>query len=271
MVYLCKNNVGGCQSMDSNLDLDDLNFNLLDLVACFTGNNATNKSMEAIKRYKILHGLFQLEENMHKILKQLNAYDASSILIAESNWMKRNHFSKYMPSRDANDKVAFGQVCAIDYGKTYKGEMGYIHPGLCVGIKEGKYLIIPITTGRNWRINCYHPIVNPEKTKEYRQALKSEGFEKDEVLLLNDAKFISGGRILELHEIISADPLKQIQEQLFQIMFPTLLKDVTRVKIENEKYVRIIENMERQIKNLKNKNNILSAKVQDLELKVKKS
>lgn len=257
--------------MDRDLDIDGLNFNMIDLSACYTGNNTTNKCMEAIKKHKILNGLFQLEENIHKILKQLNAYDASSILMAESNWMKRNHFSKYMPSKGANKKVSFGQVCAIDYGKTYKGEMGYIHPGLCVGIKEGKYLIIPMTTGKNWCKDCFHPITNPEKTKEYRQALKTEGFEKDEVLLINDSKFISGGRILELHEIISSDALKSIQEQLFQIMFPTLLEDIIKLRNENEKNIRIIENMEHQVKNLKKKNNILSSKIQDLELKVKKS
>ena len=41
---------------------------------------------------------------------------------------------------------------------------------------------------------------------------------------MNDAKFISGGRILELHEIIQPDILKEIQEQLFYILFPHKVK-----------------------------------------------
>lgn len=255
--------------MDKNLDLSELNFNMIDLAACFTGNNATNKGMDALKKYKILNGLFQLEDNIYKIIKQLNAYDASSILIAESNWIKRNHFSKYMPSMGAPKKIEFGQVCSIDYGKTYKSEMGYIHPGLCVGIKNGKYLIVPITTGKTWRTTCYHPIENPDMTKEYRQALQSEGFDKDEVLLINDTKFISGGRILELHEIINSNTLKEIQYQLLQIMFPILFDETVEIQKENQKLAHKIKNMEGQVKNLKKKNDILSSRIHNLESKTK--
>lgn len=257
--------------MDKNIDLTELSFNMIDLAACFTGNNTINKSMDALKKYKILNGLFQLEDNLHKIIRQLNAYDASSILIAESNWIKRNHFSKYMPSIDAPRKIEFGQVCSIDYGKAYKGEMGYIHPGLCVGIKKGKYLMVPITTGKTWRTSCYHPLKNPDMTKEYRQALHSEGFEKDEVLLVNDTKFISGGRILELHEIINFNILKEIQYQLLQIMFPILFDEIVEVQKNNQKLAHKIKNIEGQVKNLKKKNDILSSRIRDFQSKTKKT
>ena len=58
-------------------------------------------------------------------------------------------------------------------------------------------------------------------TKEHRQSCINEGFEKDGVLLINDSKFMSGGRILELHEIISTEILEEIQNaKLLYIMFP---------------------------------------------------
>lgn len=94
--------------MDKNLDVSLLAFDYLDLVACYTHNTKTNKNMSGISRPKIIDGLIQLEENIHRILRQLNAYDASSILIAESNWMKRNHFNKYMPNKNAKKKVCLG-------------------------------------------------------------------------------------------------------------------------------------------------------------------
>lgn len=250
--------------MDKDLDISLLDFNYLDLAACYTGNNPTNKSMIAVKKEKIINALFQLEENIHKILRQLNAYDASSILIAESNWMKRNHFSKYMPNKSAPKKVMLGQICTIDYGKTYKGEIGYIHPGLCVGKKNDKYLIIPMTTGKTWRNTCYHPINNPNMTKENRQACTVEGFGKDAVLLISDARFISGGRILELHEIINGDVLKEIQDQLLCIMFPELHKELNKTKEQNIRLQNKIENMDRQINNLKSSNEKLSKRIYDL-------
>ena len=251
--------------MDKDLDISLLEFDYLDLVACYTHNTKTNKSMPGLNRPKVLNGLIQLEENIHRILRQLNAYDTSSILIAEANWMKRNHFSKYMPSKGAKKKVAFGQVCTIDYGKTYKGEIGYIHPGLCIGKKDDKYLIIPMTTGRDWRDTCYHPINNPNMTKEHRQSCISEGFEKDGVLLINDSKFMSGGRILELHEIIPTETLEEIQMQLLCIMFPDVHRIYHKDKAQIIKYKNAIENMERQVANLKIKNENLSKRIHDLE------
>lgn len=258
--------------MDKNLDTSNLEFDYIDKVGYYTKNNLSNKTMPAIERPKILNGILQFIDNTNRIMRQLNAYDSSSILIAESNWMKRNHFKKYMPSKDAPEKVLFGQVCTIDYGKTYKGEIGYIHPGLCVGKKDEKYLIIPMTTGKTWRDTCYHPIHNPNMTKENRQCCISEGFVKDGVLLMNDSKFISGGRILELHEIIQPDILKEIQEQLFYIMFSDIYKDCVNINKENLKLQELntrqknkIDNMERQISNLKNQKEKLSKRVHTLE------
>ncbi len=172
--------------------------------------------------------MLQLIDNMNRIIRQLNAYDSSSILIAESNWMKRNHFKKYTPSENAPKKVLFGQVCTIDYGKTYKGEIGYIHPGLCVGKKNEKYLIIPMTTGKTWRNTCYHPVYNPNMTKENRQCCINEGFEKDGVLLMNDSKLISGGRILELHEIIY---YKKFKSSYFIFSFLICIVNILKCKI----------------------------------------
>ncbi len=251
--------------MDKDLDISLLEFDYLDLVACYTHNTKTNKSMSGISRSKIIDGLIQLEENIHRILRQLNAYDASSILIAETNWMKRNHFSKYMPSKDAKKKVVLGQVCTIDYGKSYKGEIGYVHPGLCIGKKDNKYLIVPMTTGKTWRHTCYHPMNNPDMTKEHRQCCVSEGFEQDGVLLINDSKFMSGGRILELHEIIPTKTLEEIQMQLLHIMFPDIHRIYYKDKAQIIKYENIIGNMERQVTNLKIKNENLSKRIHDLE------
>lgn len=254
--------------MDKNLDVSLLAFDYLDLVACYTHNTKTNKNMSGISRPKIIDGLIQLEENIHRILRQLNAYDASSILIAESNWMKRNHFNKYMPNKNAKKKVCLGQVCTIDYGKSYKGEIGYVHPGLCIGKKGNKYLIIPMTTGKDWRDKCYHPINNPTMTKEHRQCFVSEGFKQDGVLLINDSKFVSGGRILELHEKISKELLEEIQMQLFHILFPDIYRIYHKNNDQVARYKNTIDNMERQIANLKLKNENLSKRIHNLENEV---
>lgn len=257
--------------MDKKLDISNLKFDYIDGVGFYTKNTFTNKTMPATERPKILNGFLQFIDNVNCIIRQLNAYDSSSILIAESNWMKRNHFSKYTPNKNAPKKVAIGQVCTIDYGKTYKGEIGYIHPGLCIGKRNEKYLVIPMTTGKTWRETCYHPVHNPNMTKENRQCCITEGFERDGVLLINDTKFISGGRILELHEIIGTDILEQIKEQLFYLSFPQIYDELEECRKTNIKLENVNDNMRKQINNLKTKNEKMSKRILDLEsCKVKK-
>lgn len=266
--------------MDKDFDISTLEFDRIDNVACYTKNNRTNKAMTALKREKIISSLFQLHENVYKVMKQLNAYDASSIIIAESNWAKRNRFNKYTPSQDAPHKVELGQICTVDYGKTYKGEIGYIHPALVVAKKNKKYLVIPMTTGKGWREKCYHPINNPIAAKHQRQSLVSEGFAKDGVLLLNDAKFISGGRILELHEIICDEALNEIKKQLHDIVFPNQYISIEEMNITKEELALTIEknrknnttiiNQRGRIKNLEKQCENLLSKVSYLEEQLKK-
>lgn len=251
--------------MDKKLDISNLKFDYIDRVGYYTKNTVTNKTTPTTECPKILNGFLQFIDNVNCIVRQLNAYDSSSILIAESNWMKRNHFSKYMPNKNAPKKVAIGQVCTIDYGKTYKGEIGYIHPGLCIGKRNEKYLVIPMTTGKTWRKTCYHPVHNPNMTKENRQCCTTEGFERDGVLLINDTKFISGGRILELHEIIGIDILEQIKEQLFYLSFPQIYDELEEYRKMNIKLENANNNMRKQINNLKTKNEKMSKRILDLE------
>ena len=251
--------------MDNNLKLENMKFEDIDKVSIYTGNTQTNKTMKAVDRPKVLRALLQLYDNTNNFFRQLNAYDSSSIIIAESNWVKRNHFSKYMPSLGAVQKVQLGQVYTIDYGKTYKGEIGYVHPGLCIGKKNNKYLFVPMTTGRNRRSERYHPTNNPGSSKDHRQSCTSEGFSKDGVLLVHDTKFVSGGRILELHEIINPDSLYDIQNQVFSVMFPNQYKETVALKKENIKYENQIQNLQVHVKNLKLANEKLTAKLNKLE------
>lgn len=122
-----------------------------------------------------------------------------------------------------------------------------------------------MTTGRSWRSECYHPIHNPASSKDHRQSCISEGFVKDGVLLVHDTKFISGGRILELHEIINSDSLYEIQNHVLSIMFPNQYKETTALIRENLKYENQIQNLQGQVKNLKFANEKLLVKLGKLE------
>ena len=125
-----------------------------------------------------------------------------------------------------------------------------------------------MTTGKNWRDTCYHPTLNPNMTKEHRQCCTSEGFEKDGVLLINDSKFMSGGRILELHEVIPSEILEEIQLQLLYIMFPDIYRIFNKDKNKITRLENSASDRERQIANLKLKNEKLSNRIRDLECEI---
>lgn len=86
--------------------------------------------------------------------------------------------------------------------------------------------------------------------------------------MINDSKFISGGRILELHEVISSEILEEVQLQLLYIMFPDLYRIFNKDKNKITRLENAANDRERQIANLKLKNEKLSNRIHDLECEI---
>lgn len=245
--------------LDNDIIIDNMKWDDINRIETYCINKSSSKASETKWKSKILLALMQFHENFNEAIKQLNAYDSSSIIKSEGIWLKRSSYSKYMPKEKTltktEEKILVGQVCVIDYGKTYKNELSYVHYGLCIGKKEEKYFIVPMTTGSKWRKNCYHPILNPLKGKNNRQALETEGFSRDCVLMIHDAKFISGGRIIGLDNLITNETIiNEIQLQAFSVCFPTLYKNYIQniSKITNKE--NQIENQRKRISNLQKEN-----------------
>ena len=224
----------------------------------FTENTESNKEKKAQKTSVIILAAVQLMENFIKGIKQLSAYDASSIIYSEANWIKHNNNDCFYNDKNQKVTIETGKVYYIDYGKTFKGELAYFHYGLCIGKRDGKILIIPISSGTNYFSNCYHPINNPQKNKKYRQGLSSEGFSKDCVLYINDVRFISAGRIIKEDAQIAFDILKDIQELVFQVEFPVI----------HTKYIQYIDKINRLEKSNQNQKELIaSLKMENNHLK----
>lgn len=234
-------------------------------IKCFTENTKENKSKEARKSPSIILAAIQLMENYIKGIRKLSAFDASSIILSDSNWIRNNNRSDFLDDDGNSIDVKIGTVYYIDYGNTFYDELGYYHHGLCVGKKAGKMLVIPMTSGKRYFSSSYHPINNPHANKKYRQALFPEGFEKDCILKMNDAKFISPGRIDK--ETISIDNilLKQIQKQLFIVQFPDLYQTFCNSIHKIEKQEKKIEDQKLIISQLKQNNNELRMKLRKYE------
>lgn len=231
----------------------------------FSENTTDNKNKEARKTSSIILAAIQLMENYIKGIKNLSAFDASSIILSDANWIRNNRNKDFLDDTGKKITIKIGTVYYIDYGNTFYNELAYFHHGLCVGKKDGKVLVIPMTSGARYFSSCFHPINNPTANKKYRQALITEGFRKDCVLKLNDAKFISPGRIDKETVSINVDILKQIQEQLFSIQFPELYQKFKNTINKNEKYEKQILDQKELISQLKQENNTLCMKLRKFD------
>lgn len=226
----------------------------------YSENTEDNKNKKSKKVASIILASVQLMENYIKGIKNLNAFDASSIILSDANWIRNNRRTDFLDPQGNKIDVKIGTIYYLDFGNTFSDELAYFHHGLCVGKRERKILIVPMTSGAKYFSDCYHPINNPTANKKYRQALLSEGFEKDCVLKLNDAKFISPGRIDKETVSINNEILKQIQKQLFNIEFPELYQQHINLTKKIKKYEKQISDQKELISRLKQENNTLCMK-----------
>lgn len=144
----------------------------------FSENTQENKNKEAKKTSSIILASVQLMENYIKGLKNLSAYDASSIILSDANWIKRNSRIDFL-SNDGNKlPINIGTVYYIDFGNSFSGELAYFHHGLCVGKKEGKALIVPMTSGQKYFSTCYHPVIIQSPIKSIDKHCYQKGLAK---------------------------------------------------------------------------------------------
>lgn len=231
----------------------------------FSENTEENKNKRARKTASIILAGVQLMENYIKGLKNLSAYDAASIILSNANWIRNNEKTDFTDDAGNIVSAKIGSVYYIDFGNTFSDELAYFHHGLCIGRKDGKLLIVPMTSGSKYFASCYHPANNPNASKKYRQALMSEGFEKDCVLKLNDTKFISPGRIDKETVSISSNVVEQIQEQVFSIQFPGLYQKLYNSLKKIDKYEKQISDQKELVSHLKQENNTLRMKLRRFE------
>lgn len=221
----------------------------------FSENTIENKNKLGKKTASIILAAIQLHENFVKGIKNLSAYDASSIILSEANWIKKNTLKNFEDKNGKKITITPGKTYYIDYGKTFCGELAYFHYGLCIGKRESKVLVVPITSGTGYINKCYHPVNNPYADKKHRQALISEGFSKDCVLKINDVKFLSAGRIEKEGVSICPDILKEIQKQVFMVEFGELFQEYSHDKSLLQKNEKQISEQKELILKLKNDNN----------------
>lgn len=193
----------------------------------YAQNTERNRNKKAYSTPKILLAAMQYTHNYIQGIKRQNAFDASNILMCDINWIRHGTRVEFIDDEGNKPEVKIGNIYYIDYGNNFHGELSYFHHGLCIGKSNGKILVVPMRSGADIIDISYHPIENPSGQKYYRKALQSEGFMKDCVLLINNTRYISPGRIDKEIGAVSENVLEEIKLQVFQVQFPDLFQKYT--------------------------------------------
>ena len=104
--------------------------------------------------------------------------------------------------------LSVGDVAYIDFGHAYLHEAGYQHFGLVLSMTNGKLFVVPMTSNPVAYAQAYDAELSPHGKKHLMRVGILPGLVRPSVLFLNDSKFISATRIIEIKGHLSiADPL----------------------------------------------------------------
>lgn len=229
-------------------------------IKIYTENTKLNKKKEAKKIGSIMIAGVQYMHNYIQGVIRQNAYDASSIIFSDSHWMRHRHENYSIDDNNTKIVPKIGNTYYINFGNNYGSELSYFHHGLCIGKYGGKILIVPMRTGKDVFRKSFHPTKNPTGDKKYRQALMTEGFAKNGILMMNDLKYISPARIDKIGVEIKSNALNEIQHQVFNISFPCIMSEIDKNVQEIEKLNETLELQRQEIIKLKYINNNLKQK-----------
>lgn len=179
--------------------------------------------------------------------------DELSMLISSlSTWIKNGNFTQhkiYDTTKNimVEEEINVGDICFADLGINFKPECSYAHPVLVVEKVDNLLVVVPTSTNRD-KINIAYNFNDNSGKWFYVKADKSNGFNGECALLLNNLKTISKGRIIQKKGIIDNGNFKEgslfynIKELLFKNYFPKHnIRLYNTTKLLSEKESKIIE------------------------------
>lgn len=221
-------------------------------------NISGNKKNRACDNKVCIDELEKYINNFRGHMLNLSVYDMTSLLIAEQDWLLRH------TKTTTHVCSLVGKILKIDFGKAYQYENGFIHYSLCIGERNNKYLVIPSTTSTEIIKAAFHPKYRPEGEERIYLLKKEDNVDKDTALFMNDLKYISSGRILEVRNKINTETLGAVISRTMKMCFPAVDNET---KEQGNKFNELCEkykNLEDKCKILQESNNLYKTLVDNL-------
>lgn len=221
---------------------------------------------------KSVFGLFSKFINKFEKSK---SYQTGLFIKSMNDWIDRQD-NESQPLDNSIKSILVGDIYMIDWNLTYSPELSYEHPGVVIGIIGDFLFVLPVSGQKQYIEIGYHPVNNITGDKNYRIVDESDGFSKQCVIHINQAKVISKTRILykigelQVDENGSCNLMEEIKTTIFNTYFSV---EYNKLLEENSEYKRqnlfLSEQRKRnqsRADKYRNENELLKKKISELEM-----
>lgn len=250
-----------------------MNIPLRDLKSELKNNTDECKQIFSYDNLVVSKSIFGLFSKLINKFEHTKSYQTGLFIKSIDDWLDRKDNNSPL---DKNiNEISIGDIYMIDWCISYSPELSYEHPGIIMEVMDDFVFVLPVSGQRQYIEIGYHPDTNIDGDKNYRIVNNKDGFKKECVVHINQAKTISKTRILYKMGSLTIDEygecklLQELKVELLNKYFPieynTLLNENNELQRRNE-YLSIQRkcNQSRADK-YRNENNQLKKEINELK------
>ena len=250
-----------------------MNIPLKELKSELRNNQEHCKQEYTYDNIMVSKSIFGLFSKMINKFEQSKSYQSGLFVKSISDWLDRKDNNK--PLDNSIVDIMTGDIFMVDWNISYSPELCYEHPCVIIEVFDDFIFALPVSSQKQYLEIGYHPIKNKEGDINYRLVGSEEGFKKECIIHINQAKSISKTRLLykigslPVDEFGNSELLLELKNELmnkyFQNEYNKLLSDNCELKrrvdylsiqrkchqSRADKYRNENEQLKKQIKELK--------------------
>lgn len=180
-----------------------INKNVIELVK---RNQKETKSKNFLDNEYLKKEFFTSLKNYEFNLTKKSSYEIAL-------WIESNEKHLFASRNNNLKKYKLGDIVLVDLGwNIYNGEFSYIHPAIIIKQTPAKVFIVPCTSSNK----KYKKV---KKYPEYEIGNFKDGFKKDSIVMLYEAKYVDKNRIISILGRTSKEFFDKIYNKLFMQIF----------------------------------------------------
>lgn len=209
----------------------------------------------------LLSSFLSIINNIIEIGSKMNKIEMAMFTNSMQYWIQGRDKKK------SSKKCSPGTIVEVEFGLSYKTETPYRHSALVIKEYQNKILVIPSTSRKEFLEIAFHPIDNPGGDKDFRKVGKSDNFDHDCVLVLNDFKMISKNRIISTCGQVNMDSDDCLCNEVRQALLNNVFEE--EIQAYKDEIVNLNNTIESYKQTVYDKKNIINALYKKIEYKDK--